>query len=182
MKEDDAKETGRKKTPTTIIKRKWTNWEKRQNNRMSRGMETATKDAERKRSMKMCKSTHYLNDLKWERINNIAWNDNRTMCRPDFFFFVSSIVHFPLFLCRSTLPPPPLSLFLLFSLVLSGSHFHTHMCVFTKHLSNLSNYPLDEKTKQLNFAYFFYLLFHLSTFFYLFWCPSHFFIFVFLSE
>lgn len=35
-----------------------------------------------RRKMKMCKSTHYLNDLKRNKINNIVYNDNRTMCRP----------------------------------------------------------------------------------------------------
>lgn len=39
----------------------------------------------RKEAMKMCKSSHYLNDSKRKtKINNIVENDNRTMCRLEF--------------------------------------------------------------------------------------------------
>lgn len=87
-----------KKKTQTIIKRKWTNWKKGKTKASKETSGNNDKKMPKKIQMKMCKSIHYLNDLKrtekQQQINNISLkNDNWTMCRPMFVRIFTHTCH-----------------------------------------------------------------------------------------
>lgn len=108
--------------------------------------------------MKMCKSTHYLNDLKRNKINNIVYKWQ-----------------------SDVMPPDSLILF-------ADSYMCLCVCVFTKHLNNFQSTTIQSisRNKQLNFVFFsliFFFISYLLTFLCLFFyvCPL-FFVYFYLHE